>query len=167
MAARHRRQRGISLIEVLIASAVLSFAVAAICQAVVAGQQQTYEALHDLRGMSLAEALVEEVQALPYADPEGVEAAGPDAGETDRGLFDNSDDFHGFTETVGNVADAGGVAYGAGFAPFNRAATATYGTVAVAELGGAVSGLTVVVTVTDDRGQAWTATRFIPEPAAE
>ena len=167
MARPNRRQRGISLVEVLIASAVLSFAVAAICQAVVAGQQQTYAALHDLRGMSLAEALVEEVQALPYADPEGIETAGPDAGETGRALFDNADDFHGFTEAAGGVADAGGVAYGAAFAPFSRSVTATYGTVAVAELGGAVSGLTVVVTVTDDRGQTWTATRFMPEPAPE
>ena len=52
--------------EVLIASAILSFAVAAISQAIVAGQTQTYEALHAQRGMSLADALIEEIQALPY-----------------------------------------------------------------------------------------------------
>ena len=125
-----RRQRGISLVEVLIASAILSFAVAAICQAIVAGQMQTYEALHQLRAMSLAEALVEEVQALPYADPEGAPAAGPDAGETGRALYDNADDYDGFSEAAGNVADAAGTAYGRTFDTFSRSATATYGNVA-------------------------------------
>ena len=158
------RQRGISLIEVLIASAILSFAVAAICQAIVAGQMQTYEALHQLRAVSLAEALIEEIQALPYLDPEGAVATGPDAGETERALFDNADDFDGFSETAGNVADAAGVAYGTTLARFSRNVAASYGTVTIGDLGGPISGLTVLVTVTDDRGMTWTATRFIPEP---
>jgi len=167
MAVPNRRKRGISLIEVLIASAVLAFAVVAICQAVVAGQMQTYEALHQLRGMALAEALVEEIQALPYDDPEAAPDAGPDAGETGRDLFDNSDDFEGFAETAGNVVDADGTSYGDAFAPFSRGVTASYGTVTVNDLSGPVTGLTVAVTVTDDRGMTWTATRFIPEPVAE
>ena len=162
-----RRQRGISLIEVLIASAILSFAVAAICQAIVAGQMQTYEALHQLRAMSLAEALVEEMQALPYVDPEGAAATGPDAGETARTLFDNADDFDGFSETAGTVADAAGVAYGAAFAPFSRSVTAGYQTVTIGDLGAPIDGLAVLVTVTDDRGMTWTAGRFIPEPATQ
>ena len=167
MAVPNRRERGISLIEVLIASAVLAFAVVAICQAVVAGQMQTYEALHQLRGMALAEAMVEEIQALPYADPEGAADAGPDAGETSRDLFDNADDFEGFEETAGNVVDADGTSYGNAFAHFSRTVTATYGTVTVDDLSGPVTGLTVASTVTDDRGTTWTATRFIPEPVAE
>ena len=167
MAVPRRRQRGISLVEVLIASAILAFAVVAICQAVVAGQMQTYEALHQLRGMSLAEALVEEIRALPYDDPEGAESAGPDAGETGRDLFDNADDFDGFSETAGNVVDVDGTSYGDAFDPFARAATATYGTVTVNDLSGPVTGLTVAVTVTDDRGMTWTATQFMPEPPAE
>lgn len=167
MAVSNRKQRGISLIEVLIASAILAFAVVAICQAVVAGQMQTYEALHQLRGMSLAEALVEEVQALPYDDPESAPDAGPDAGETGRDLFDNADDFDGFSETAGNVVDADGASYGDAFDSFGRAATASYGTVTVNDLSGPVTGLTVVVTVTDDRGMTWVATTFMPEPPAE
>jgi len=152
--------------EVLIASAILSFAVAAISQAIVAGQKQTYESLHQLRGISLAEALIEEIQALPYADPEGAAAAGPDAGETTRALFDNADDFDGFSESTGNLVDAAGVSYGGTFDPFSRSASTNYGTVTVGAFGDPIDGLTIVVTVTDDRGMTWTTSKFIPEPAA-
>lgn len=158
------RKAGVTLMEVLIASAILSFAVAAIAQSIVAGQMQTYEALHELRAMALAESLIEEIIAQPYADPEGAEAAGPDAGESDRGDFDNADDYHGYSEDPDNIVDAALVAYPDKFQTFSRAVTCVYGT-ADSGLGDPVDGLTATVTVTDTAGRTWVASRFIPEPA--
>lgn len=152
------------MVEVLIASAILAFAVSAIAQSISAGQMQTYEAMHDLRAMSLVEALMEEIQSKEYEDPQGAVTAGPDSGETTRALYDNADDYHGFTETQGNCADAAAVAYGGNFVRFSRSATATYGSITVTGLGAAITGLTVTVTVTDHRGMTWTSTRFIPQP---
>ena len=160
------RDRGFTLGEAMIAMAVLMLAVLAITQAIVSGQMQTYEALHDQRAVSLGEALVEEVLALPYADPEGAAGAGPDSGESNRSQFDNADDFDGFSESIGSVADAAGNDYNAPFQRFGRSVTATYGQQTVSGFADPIDGVTVTVTVTDDRGLAWTLSRFITEPAS-
>jgi len=147
------------------ASAILAFAVSAISYAISAGQAQTHDALHEMRATSLAEAMLEEVVSLPYVDPQGALTIGPDAGESNRQAFDNCDDFDGYTEDLGEVADAEGVAYSSDYAAFSRTIDATYGSVNIAALGGAVAGLTVTVTVTDERGRSWQAIRFIAEEA--
>lgn len=161
-----RRQSGFTLVEVMIATAILAFAVAAVSQAIVAGQMQTYEALHNWRGLCLAEAMVEEIISLPYDDPDGGGGAGPEAGEPNRNQFDNCDDFHGYSETAGNVDDAAGNGYGDMFDRFSRAVTATYTQQAVPGMGAPQDGLQVTVTVTDDRGLTWSIVRFITEPAS-
>lgn len=166
MAIRGQRQKGgFTLPEVLMASAILAFAVAAISYAISTGHAQTHNALHELRALSLAEAMMEEIVARPYADPEGAAATpGPDAGESDRSDFDNCDDFDGYSEEQGEVTDADGVAYPSAFAPFSRSVTAVYETMNFTTMGGSIDGLTVTVTVTDARGRTWQAIRFIPEP---
>ena len=161
---RPQTGRAFTLIECLVASAVLAVAVAAISQAIVAGQMSTYDALHSERAVGLAEALMEEILALPYADPDGASAPGPEAGENNRADFDNLDDFHGYSEAAGLLADAGGVLYGADFQAFSRAVTAAYGTVTVDAFGRTFNGLTVTITVTDANGRVWTLSRFVPEP---
>ena len=158
--------RGFTLAESLMATAVLALAVLAITQAIVSGQMQTYEALHDQRAVSLGEALVEEVLALPYADPEGAAGAGPDTGESNRSRFDNADDFEGFSESIGSVVDAAGNAYGKLFQRFGRSVAAKYGQQTVSGFADPIDGLAVTVTVTDDRGLTWTLSRFIAEPAS-
>ncbi|MEO1237545.1 MAG: hypothetical protein AAFX76_12225, partial [Planctomycetota bacterium] len=91
-AISHARAGGLTLAEALFASAVLALVVAALSQTVVSGQSHTYNALHEARALSLAEALMEEVLALPYTDPGGDTAAGPDAGESARDTFDAVDE---------------------------------------------------------------------------
>ncbi len=162
----HNRQHGVTLMETLIASAILTFAIAAITQSISAGQMQTYAAMHDLHGMSLVEAMMEEIQSLSYNDPQGDITVGPDTGETSRALFDNCDDFQGFSETAGNCADVAASPYGSQYADYSRTVSCVYGTMTVAELGGVVSGLTVTVTVTDTKGTSWTSTLFSPQPTA-
>lgn len=160
--AGHRR-RALTLVEGLLASALLAFAVAAVSQAVVAGQMQTVEALHHRRAVELTEALMDEVLRLPYDDPQGASSPGPEAGESSRSAFDNADDYHGFSETAGTLADAAGTLYSAPFQDFTRSVTAAYGNVTVTGFASAIPGLTVTVTV-QEAGLTWSVTRFIAQP---
>ncbi len=159
------RRHGFTLAEVLLASTILAFVVSAVTQAIVAGQQQTYAALHEQRAVALVEAMVEEVLSKPYADPQASPDAGPDAGETLRSLFDNADDYHNFSQAAGAVTDAADAAYPVEFNAFARSVTCVYGSQNVAALGGTINGLIITVTVTDPTERSWTLTRFVPEPA--
>jgi len=84
----------LSTVAIVTASAALPFC---------AGVQQATAAAHLEQAVALGQAMMEEVLARPYYEP-GVRAPalGPDSGETSRDLFDNIDDFHGYSEqTVG------------------------------------------------------------------
>lgn len=151
------------MFEVLIASSIMAVAVAAISQAVSTGQVQTHVALHEMRANQLAEALMEEIIALPYNDPDGGGAIGPESGEVQPSQFDNVDDFHGFSETIGQVKDLAGNSYPSSFSRFGRSVSVQTSSVTAAQLGGTFDGLNVVVTITDNNGQTWTLSRFIPQ----
>lgn len=165
-ALRWRASAGLTLMEVMFAVVVLAFSVAALTQAVVSGQSHTYEALHASRAITLAEAMIDEVLSKPYVDPDNDTTPGPDAGETDRSLFDCADDYDGYTEAVGAVLDQTLTPYPEMYQKFGRSVTATYTTESLPDLGGDHDGLTVTVTVTDNFGRTWSVTRFIQEPAS-
>ncbi|XAM00382.1 prepilin-type N-terminal cleavage/methylation domain-containing protein [Phycisphaeraceae bacterium D3-23] len=165
-----RRTAGFTLLEVLIASSILAFATLGLVQAVTAGQAQTFDALRRARATALADALLEEVLAKPYADPEGATTLGPDSGESDRDEFDNLDDYHGFAEAVGALADHAGTVYPTAYQRYERSVTVQQKTVTIAALGGDRVGMRVTVTVTEPAtavggtdGRSWTVTRFVPE----
>ncbi|MCK4659083.1 MAG: hypothetical protein KAV82_06130 [Phycisphaerae bacterium] len=157
-----RRFRALTLVECLLASVILAVAVVAVTQAVVAGQMQTVAALHRSRGVQLAEALMDEVLRLPYADPDGT------GGEVGRSNFDNLEDFNGFNESPGALSDAGGTPYGTPFQGFSRAVTVTPANggsgINVSGFGDPLPGLTVTVVVQDTAGATWTLTRFRAQP---
>lgn len=159
--------RGFTLPEALIATVVLSVAVLAVTEAVVSGQMQAYDAVHAQRALRVGEQLIERVLSMPYDDPGGALTIGPDAGETNVNLFDNIDDFHGYSEAAGNLIDAAGAALPSEFAGFSRSVTITSGSVTVPGFSAAVDGLTITVTVTDAKGRTWTLTRFVAEPIAD
>lgn len=161
---RKIRDGGFTLPEVLLASAILTFTVAALAQAIVAGQMQTYAALHDARAIALAETLLDEVLALPYDDPDGASTAGPESGEVIRADFDNLDDYHGYTQSANAIVDPAGAAYPDDYQGFTRSVNVTYGTLNITEFGGDQTGLTVTVTVSEPGGRSWTLTRWVPEP---
>ncbi len=145
------------------ASAILAFAVVAVSQAIVAGQMQTADALHRVRAMELAEAMMEEVLRLAYTDPNG-------PGEVGRANYDDLQDFNGFSETAGSLNDAPGVAYDTPFQAFSRSVSvvpANGGSgISVTGLGSALPGLMVTVTVQDTTGTSWVLTRFRAQPPA-
>ncbi len=170
MHKKHRlrsvRHAGLTLMEVMFALLVLSFSVAALTQAIVSGQSHTYEAMHASRAISLAEAMIDEVLSKPYDDPDSDITAGPDTGETDRSLFDCSDDYDGYTEAVGAVLDQTLTAYPELYQNFGRSVTVDYVTESLPDLGGDHNGMSVTVTVTDSNGRTWTVSRFLQEPAS-
>jgi len=161
MVRRHVQLRGITLVECLLASAILAFAVIAVSQAVVAGQMQTADALHRARAMELGEALMEEILRLPYTDPDA-------GGEVGRANFDNIEDFNGFSEAAGTLSDASGTPYDAPFQKFSRSASAVPANggagITITGFGSALPGVTITVTVQDTAGATWTLTRFRAQP---
>ncbi len=160
------RRQGFTLLEVLIASVILSMAVAALAQAIVSGQFHAYESLHRMRGAALGQALMEEITSLPYRDPQGVATPGPEGGQKRRDLFDNMDDFHGYVEKAGSLVDHAGLAYDKPYQRFSRSVTAAYKTLKVEGVGD-VPGLEITVVTTDEDGKAWELVRFMPQPTQE
>lgn len=161
--ASRRRLRALTLVECLIASSILVFAVLAISQAVVAGQMQATDALHRARALQLAEAMMDEVLALPYTDPNGGSEAG-------RGSFDNLSDYNGLSEAAGALADASGAVYGAPFQNFSRTVSVVSANggagITVTGFGNALPGLTITVRVQDSAAATWTLTSFRAQPPA-
>lgn len=157
------RDAGLSLVEAMMALAVLSVAVLAVNYAVVAGQVHARAGDESMRAMDLAQDLMEEILALPYQDPDGTSALGPEGSESNRQSFDNSDDFHGYTEAAGSIADFSGNLYGAEVQSFSRSVSITSASEFVSAFSTAIAGLSVTVTVSDSDGRTSTITRFVPE----
>ncbi|MEM6504363.1 MAG: prepilin-type N-terminal cleavage/methylation domain-containing protein [Planctomycetota bacterium] len=164
MRQRIQNKRGFTLAEVLIASAILSFVTLGIVQAVSAGQSRTLDALKRSRAQALAEVMLEEILAKPYADPEGATTIGPDSGETARADFDNIDDYHGYLESAGALADHAGSAYPGDYQSLSRSVSVVTVTNSVADLGGDHTGVQVTVSVNEPGGRVWSVERFVPEP---
>lgn len=160
-----RMSHGFTLLEVLMASVVLSMAVAAISQAVISGQTHAYESLHRMHSAALGQALMEEVTALPYPTIEPG-APGHVAAPGSRSLYDSMDDFDGYVEATKQLKDQTGRDYDAAYQGFNRKVTVKTKTLSIAPLGD-VPGLEIVVNVIDARGTSWDIVRFMPRPASE
>jgi len=158
-------QKGLTVVEGLLASAILSLAASAVYTSIVASQTQFHYAAHARRGMKLAEELLQYTTVLPYDDPDGPSNPGPESGESGPSSFDNIDDYHDYSESAGALTDVSGNAYPASHQRFSRSATVQYGSQNISQLGGTIPGLTVTVTVTDGQGKSWSLSRFVAEPA--
>ncbi|MCH8253604.1 MAG: hypothetical protein IID36_14240 [Planctomycetes bacterium] len=161
---RATRASALTLAEALIASIILTMSVVAVSAALTAGMQQTYEAVMTEHAAELVAAMLDEVLAHPYDDPDGASALGPEAGETSRTLFDNVDDYHGYTEATGALVDAAGTAYPSEYAIYDRSVTVVASTIQPAGFAQAVTGLTVTVDVNSAARQLATASRFVADP---
>lgn len=153
--------RGFTLVEALFASVVLALAVGGVSQAMVAGQAATYNALHESRALALAQALMEEIVSRPTLDPEGDTLLGPDGGEASRAQFDAVDDFAGYGEAAGALADFEGRVYPAAYQGFERSVRVSPGSAAAGVLGGARDSWEVVVEVSEPGGRSWRVSRSL------
>src|SRR4051812_34509340 len=118
------RERGLSLIELVLFITIVSVAVVGLLQVMNLNTRHSVDPLLQKQALAIAEALLEEVEMMPFTicDPDdGADAnpatctredaipIGPEAGETRSGAtpFDNVSDYDGFTLSGGGT-DLGG-----------------------------------------------------------
>ncbi len=160
---RGSKTLGLTLIESMLAMGILSLAVLSVTYAVVAGQSHAHAGDNAIRATALAQDLLEEILTLPYHDPDGASAPGPETGETSRLAFDNVDDFHGYIEAPGGITDFTGNLYATDAQVFSRSVSVSSTPQAITAFAATINGITVTVTVADPAGQAWSVIRFVPE----
>jgi len=97
--------RGITLMESLLAAAILATAAAVVIVPFSAGAQSVAQDARQTLAVSLAEGLMEEVLSKAFSDPDGSEA-----GENRRSRWDDMDDYHGYQEAEGAIVEADGTA---------------------------------------------------------
>ena len=107
-AARQSGATGFTLAEALLAAVILALTVTAMTMPfTAAAATEIVETRHTLAS-ALAQEMMEEILAQPFADPQGGVGVGPEVGETPRNGFDNVDDYDGYSEPAGEIADATG-----------------------------------------------------------
>lgn len=128
--AVNARQRGVSLIELIMFITIVSIAVAGILLVMNTTAKSSADPLIEKQALEIAESLLEEVTAMPFTfcDPDDasavtatspagctiVENIGPEPGEvrTDptntKPLFDNVNDYHGFSMSGVAITDVTG-----------------------------------------------------------
>ncbi|MBC8201345.1 MAG: hypothetical protein H8E86_04795 [Planctomycetes bacterium] len=137
-------RRGIALLEVMIAVGILTFAVASITSAIVAGQQQSLNAREKIVGSIAAESLLSQITQVPW---------------------DTIDSWHGYTEDVGTITDPTGVAMNGDWDRIGRKVTVIEGEVQITPLEVFIVGRTISVSsFTNDGRTLTTIERFVPEP---
>ena len=164
MKRRRISRGGLTLVECLVALTVLSVALLAVSYMAVAGHQHVGYADDASRASRLAKDLVEEIVSKAYVEPGGAGGFGPESGETRRDQFDDVDDYNGYSESAGRLADPTGARYPDAEQAFSRSVTVTPTSQAVADLGRTIAGVTVTVTVRNSPGVQWQVERFIPAP---
>jgi len=136
-------QRGaFTFAECLVACAILAIVVLGMASVLVSAHASSSYSLHSMRAVHLAEEMAERTLAVPYASIAS---------------------FNGRNESPGQLKDIAGSLYPYNYQVFSRQVATQVQGQAVAPLGGTVNGTLVTVTVTDQKGQSWVATRFIPE----
>lgn len=105
---RHRRppdRRGVTLLEALIAAALLAMVAASVIVPFTAAAQANAQDARQTLAIHLAEDLMEEILSKSFGDPDGTEA-----GEGGRGEWDDMDDYDGYDEPPGTMAGFDGAA---------------------------------------------------------
>ena len=90
---RPRAQRGVTLVELVIAITIVAIAATAVMGAMSTVTTRTADAMVQQQAVALAQAYLEEVLQRPVGDPDGIE---PESG---RGSWDDIDDYNGLADT--------------------------------------------------------------------
>ena len=121
------RQGGFTLLEALISVAILTVAAPTVLIPFATGVQNDAEDARQALATTLAAEMMDEALSKPFSDPEGPSTLGPEFGESTRIDFDNIDDYDGFTESPGQIADAfGDVMTDPGASELSRAVDVEY-----------------------------------------
>src|SRR5437868_946559 len=103
--------RGMTIVECLWATTILGATMLAATYTVVAGNQHASRADRAARATRLARNLMEEITSMAYQDPGSSPVFGPEPGETLRTLYNDVDDYNGYFEALGALADVTGTLY--------------------------------------------------------
>lgn len=181
------RQRGFSLVEAIVFIVLVSVAIGGVMMAVTAATRDSVDPLIRKQALTIAEALLEEIRAMPFTfcDPDDPavstatsaagcatpEAMGPEPGETRYAPgtpFDNVNDYHLYdtaTEVPPGVKDITGAPI-AGIGSYNAAVNITQVALGVVP---AAESLQIAVTVTGPSNTVVTLegyrTRYAPSAA--
>ena len=104
-----KHRKGFSLAEAILATVLLGIAAAGVMLPFTAGAAAQAQGGVRTLGAKLASDLMEQIVSKPFHDPDGSSYyynLGADDGEATVADFDNIDDFHGYSEAVGQVRDA-------------------------------------------------------------
>jgi len=137
-------RRGFTLLEAVIASAVLALTVLAIGASIAAAQMSSLEGQKAVLGSMVCNDYMGELYTLPYAE---IEARS------------------GELEPVGYVATLDGVSYPESYWTLGRSMTATEELFTMKSLGIKVRGLRIEVQAFDDTRVVASVETFLPEPA--
>ncbi len=120
-----KNRRGFTLAEALMATVVLGIAASGVLYPFTVGAGLRAEGMRRTLGAKLAGDLMEQILTKPFLDPEGSDYnPGPDSGDT---IFDNIDDYHGYSESQGQVTDASGEVFtDPAYAKFSRRVSCQY-----------------------------------------
>lgn len=86
------RQRGVTLIELVITITLIAIAVSAVLGTLAANAKASAEGMARAQAMAIASAYLEEIRLKPCVDPDGVD------GESGRINFDDVDDYNGLAD---------------------------------------------------------------------
>lgn len=142
---------GVTLVEAMIALAVLAVGVTGTMHAINAAASQSGRCAGRLEQIRLAEDLLEEVGAQAFA-PSGV-------GRCCWGVLG----FDGFSEPAGGLVDAAGRPYPDRAQRFTRSVSVSAHTEALPIVGVSVTGALVRISVTESAGSEYTLEAFVVE----
>ena len=137
-------RHGIVMLEVLLAVALLTFAVVSVSSAIVAGQQQSAEARTKIIGAIAAESLISQLSQEPWA---------------------TLNSWDGYTEPVGTIVDPTGQSIGGDWSEIGRQVSIVDSDIFIEPLQVYIVGKNVTVSSFTNSGRILsTVKRFVPEP---
>ncbi len=86
------RERGVTLIELVISIVVIAIAASAVLGVLSRSVGRSADSMVMSQAVAIAEAYLEEITLRPFADPDGVD------GEVNRADFDDVDDYNGLVD---------------------------------------------------------------------
>jgi MSHA pilin protein MshD len=151
MCARH--QHGLTLIELVLFIVIVGVGIAGILTVMNTVVRSSADPMLRKQAIAMADAILEEVLAKDYSDPDGT------SGETERALMDDVDDYAHFDGSTAARKILGSDMLGGSESPLPD----TYWARIVIEAPAAVNGVTmkrITVTVTDPAGDAYALTGY-------
>jgi len=101
------RRRAFSLLEAVVSTLLVGLLLVAAMRTAGSSARASLANAHYAAAVLLAESLMSELLALPYADPDGSSVFGPEGAENtgDRSAFDDVDDYQGWNASPPQESD--------------------------------------------------------------